>query len=90
MSVLYSPEERKKLEWAIGAIVTGDSKNIQKFEVLYGPPGSGKSTVLNLIQNCSMAITRYSMQKRWEILIMRLRWNLLNKTHWLLFSTMEI
>lgn len=50
MSVLYSPEERKKLEWAIGAIVTGDSKNIQKFEVLYGPPGSGKSTVLNLIQ----------------------------------------
>ena len=36
MSVLYSPEERHKLEWAIGSIVTGDSKAIQIFMVLYG------------------------------------------------------
>lgn len=50
MSVLYSEEERHKIEWAIGAIVTGDSKDLQKFMVLYGPPGSGKSTVLNIIQ----------------------------------------
>lgn len=50
MSVLYSPEERHKLEWAIGAIVTGDSKTIQKFMVLYGSAGTGKSTVLNIIQ----------------------------------------
>ena len=50
MSVLYSPEERKKIEWAIGSIVTGDSKFIQKFIVLYGAPGTGKSTVLNIIQ----------------------------------------
>jgi len=50
MSVLYSPEERHKLEWAIGAIVTGDSKFIQKFIVLYGAPGTGKSTILNIIQ----------------------------------------
>ena len=50
MSTLYSPEERKKLEWAIGAIVSGDSKTIQKFEVLYGAAGTGKSTVLNIIQ----------------------------------------
>lgn len=49
MSVLYSPEERRKLEWAIGAIVAGDSKKIQKFLVLYGEPRSGKSTVLNII-----------------------------------------
>ena len=50
MSVLYSPEERHKIEWAIGSIVTGDSKKIQKFLVLYGAAGTGKSTVLNIIQ----------------------------------------
>lgn len=50
MSVLYSKEERHKIEWAIGAIVTGDSKHIQKFMVLYGSAGTGKSTVLNIIQ----------------------------------------
>lgn len=50
MSVLYSPEERHKVEWAIGAIVTGDSKTLQKFVVLYGEPKSGKSTILNIIQ----------------------------------------
>lgn len=50
MQTLYSPEEREKIEWCIGSIVNGDSKTIQKFMVLYGPPGSGKSTVLNIIQ----------------------------------------
>ena len=50
MSVLYSPDERMKIEWAIGAIVAGDSVNIQKFLVFYGSAGTGKSTVLNLIQ----------------------------------------
>lgn len=50
MSTLYSEEERAKIEWAIGAIVTGDSKKIQKFLVLYGEAGTGKSTVLNIIQ----------------------------------------
>ena len=50
MSTLYSKEERHKIEWAIGSIVTGDSKKIQKFMVLYGAAGTGKSTVLNIIQ----------------------------------------
>lgn len=50
MSTLYSPEERHKLEWAIGSIVSGDSKWIQKFIVMYGPAGTGKSTVLNIIE----------------------------------------
>ena len=51
MSVLYSLEERRKIEWAIGSIVTGASKDIQKFLVFYGSAGTGKSTVLNIIQD---------------------------------------
>lgn len=50
LGVLYSPEERDKIEWAIGAIVTGASKWIQKFLVFYGPPASGKSTVIGIIE----------------------------------------
>ena len=50
MSTLYSEEERHKLEWAIGSIISGDSKSLQKFMVLYGAAGTGKSTVLNIIQ----------------------------------------
>lgn len=50
MSTLYSPEERHKIEWAIGSIVSGESKKLQKFLVLYGEGGTGKSTVLNIIQ----------------------------------------
>lgn len=49
MSTLYSDEERHKLEWAIGSIVTGDSKKLQKFIVLYGDRGTGKSTVMDII-----------------------------------------
>ena len=50
ISTLYTEEERHKLEWAIGSIITGDSKTIQKFMVLYGAAGTGKSTILNIIQ----------------------------------------
>lgn len=50
MQTLYEPDERRKLEWAIGSVVAGDSKHIQKFIVLYGTSGAGKSTVLNIIQ----------------------------------------
>ena len=50
ISTLYSEEERHKIEWAIGSIVAGDSKYIQKFLVLYGSAGTGKSTILNIIQ----------------------------------------
>lgn len=49
MSVLYDPGERQKLEWGIGSIISGDSKSIQKFFVLYGGPGTGKSTFLNIL-----------------------------------------
>ena len=50
ISTLYDEENRHKIEWAIGSIVTGDSKYIQKFMVFYGSAGTGKSTVLNIIQ----------------------------------------
>lgn len=50
LGVLYAQSERDKIEWAIGAVVAGDAKRIQKFVVFYGPAGSGKSTVLNIIQ----------------------------------------
>jgi energy-coupling factor transporter ATP-binding protein EcfA2 len=50
MSTLYIPDERAKLEWSIGAIISGDAKKIQKFVVLYGDSGAGKSTFLNIVQ----------------------------------------
>jgi hypothetical protein len=50
ISTLYDEEERHKIEWAIGSIVTGDSKKLQKFMVFYGEAGTGKSTILNVIQ----------------------------------------
>ena len=50
MGVLYDPKERDKLEWAIGAVISGDSRSIQKFIVLYGESGAGKSTFLNILE----------------------------------------
>lgn len=51
MNTLYAESERRKLEWAIGCVISGDSKRVQKFEVLYGGPGTGKGTVLEIIQS---------------------------------------
>ena len=50
ITTLYDPPEREKLEWAVGAVIAGDSKWIQKFVVLYGSAGAGKSTWLNILQ----------------------------------------
>ena len=50
VDVLYSPVERQKIEWAIGSVVAGESRNIQKFLVFYGSAGTGKSTILNIIE----------------------------------------
>lgn len=51
VSHLYAPEERLKIEWAIGAIFAGASiDEVQKFYVFFGPPGSGKSTIMNIIE----------------------------------------
>ena len=50
ISTLYDPDEREKIEWCIGSIVSGDSKTIQKFAVFYGDPGSGKGTILKIVE----------------------------------------
>lgn len=51
MSVLYSADQREKLEWGIGALVDGTQiDQIQKMFVIYGDPGTGKSTILNIIE----------------------------------------
>lgn len=50
VGTLYSPDERRKIEWAIGSIVSGESIDIQKFVVFYGKPGAGKGTILSIIQ----------------------------------------
>lgn len=50
MSTLYTEDNRRKIEWIIGSIFSGDSKSIEKCLVLYGSPGSGKSTVLDMIK----------------------------------------
>lgn len=57
IGTLYSPDERAKIEWAIGSVISGDSKRIQKFLVLYGPAGSGKSTILNVVQKLFIGYT---------------------------------
>ena len=57
VGTLYSVEERAKIEWAIGAIVSGDSNRLQKFIVLYGPAGTGKSTILEIIQKLFQGYT---------------------------------
>lgn len=47
---LYTPEEQEKIEWSIGAIISGDAKKIEKFMVFYGQGGTGKSTILKIIE----------------------------------------
>lgn len=59
VGTLYTPTERHKIEWAIGSIVSGESKKIQKFFVLYGDPGTGKSTILDII--CKLFDGYYAM-----------------------------
>ncbi|WNO27660.1 DNA primase/polymerase [Arthrobacter phage Djungelskog] len=57
INTLYDPLEAEKILWAIGAVVSGDSKKIQKFMVWYGAPGAGKGTVLDIIQKLFVGYT---------------------------------
>lgn len=48
---LYEETEARKIEYLIGAIATGESKNLQKMFVFYGSGGTGKSTITDIIKD---------------------------------------
>ncbi len=48
VSALYKPEDQAALEWAIGSIYRNGPK---KTTILYGPPASGKTTMLRIIES---------------------------------------
>lgn len=48
---LYNAEEKRKIEYAIGSIVSGASKDLQKLFIFVGDGGTGKSTILKIIRN---------------------------------------
>lgn len=48
---LYSPEEKRKIEYGIGAVISGKSKELQKFFIFVGDAGTGKSTILGIIND---------------------------------------
>ena len=50
MSTCFDEFNREKLEWAVGSILCGESTKLQKFIAIYGKPGTGKSTFLNILQ----------------------------------------
>ena len=50
VGTLYAPEERLKLEWAIGCVISGDSRKLQKCVFIEGQPGKGKSTIFEIMQ----------------------------------------
>lgn len=50
MSTLYTEESIHKIEWFIGSIVSGASVKLDKMLVLYGSSGTGKSTVIKIVQ----------------------------------------
>ena len=51
IETLYEPEDADKILWGIGSIVSGDSVKIQKMFVLHGMPGTGKTTILDVLRN---------------------------------------
>lgn len=47
---LYAPEEKLKIMWFMGALLTNSMGDIQKFMFLYGGKGTGKGTVLKIFK----------------------------------------
>lgn len=50
MQVLYNPSEYDKIMWFFGAVLTNSMKDIHKFMFLYGAKGTGKGTILKIIE----------------------------------------
>lgn len=50
LSVWFDPENQTRIKWAIGSILSGATHDIHKFYVLYGEPGTGKSSLLKIIR----------------------------------------
>lgn len=48
-SVLYDPEELRKIMWVVGCVVAGETRRIQKMVLFSGAGGKGKSTMLDII-----------------------------------------
>lgn len=49
-TVLYGDQERLKFEYGIGSVLTGASLRLQKGYVFFGDPGTGKSTIMDVIE----------------------------------------
>lgn len=50
VGTLYSQADQHKIEWGIGSVISGGSKDLQKFFVFYGDAGTGKSTILGIMK----------------------------------------
>lgn len=52
ISTLYSEKDRSMLEWSIGSIFAGwkETKKNDRMVLLYGKPGSGKSTIIDILK----------------------------------------
>ena len=81
IGTLYEPDERAKLEWAIGSIVAGDAKISKVYRTLWRI-GAGKSTILNIIQKLFEDITPRSTQRPSPPRVMRSPRKLSNQIHW--------
>lgn len=49
VGTLYDPDNRHKLEWLMGCVLRGDNLKVHKCAVIYGSPGEGKTTILDVI-----------------------------------------
>lgn len=63
ISTLYSPSERHKIEWAIGAVVSGDAKQFRNFLYFTDLQELVNLRFLTLFNSCLMDIIQCSMQR---------------------------